>query len=134
MTVVAFPSRQPDVLVWRCECGCLTQYVRSDGSLECPGCKGIAVGAGGEWRSHLPEVPAAPVETDPGDVVVTDIGDASIAIKRTLKKADPDKMVALVVVHDDGRLSVWGQDFDTSEQKAWLERKFAEAVSLLSKA
>lgn len=131
--VVSLPRRDADRIVWRCDCGCMTFFVRADDELECAQCSVLTRGETGEWRKNLPDVPAKVDETETGDVKVTDLNSASAAIKRVLRKADPDKMFALVVVNRDGSLSVWGGDLVTDDQREWFDRQMASAKALLNK-
>lgn len=131
--VVFFPPRQPETVVWRCECGCITHFVRGDDQIECAKCGAVADGDSGSWRRNLPDVPVSAPETQDGDVKITDLNSPEAAFKRTLRKADPDKAFALIVVNRDGSLTVWGGDLETEAQRAWFDRKMAEAKALLTK-
>lgn len=131
--IISLPRRDVDRVVWRCGCGCLTSFVRADDELECAQCGSLARGNTGEWRKHLPPVPAVVAETVDGDVKVTDLNSVEAALKRVARTADPDKVFALIVVNRDGSLSVWGGNLETDKQRAWFDRKLAETKALLVK-
>lgn len=130
--VISLPPRNQDKVVWRCGCGCITHFLRADGEMECAQCGVLAEGDTGEWRVNLPDTPAKPRETETGDVKVTDLNSSDAAIRRVLKNADTSTMVALVVLHDDGALSVWGEDLDTDERRDWFDRRIADAKAMLT--
>lgn len=130
--IIQFPQKpRADRILWRCNCGCITSYLHHDGSAECAAC-GETVKLG-EWRKSLPETPANPPELSPGDRIITDLNDPSIALKYMVNKADPSTMSAVVILHSDGRLRVWSEEAGTSERKAWFERRMAEATKLIVK-
>lgn len=125
--VIAFRKPEPDRLVWRCGCGCTTHYVGPD-AIECAACGDMQ--AAGEWRKMLPDEPAEPREIENGDVNVTSIGSPSAALRRLLKNADPEQLVALAVIHADGRVSAWG-DIEPGDQSEWLDRRLADVRRML---
>jgi hypothetical protein len=131
--IVTLPRRDADKIVWRCDCGCLTHFIRADDEVECAQCGTLANGSGGEWRRNLPDVPAIIGEVESGDVQVTDLNSADAAIKRVLRKVDADQMFALIVVNTDGSLSVWGRTLKTDDQRDWFDRKMADAKAFLSR-
>lgn len=132
--VVAFPSRDDANIVWRCNCGCITHFVRADGEIECAQCGALAVDTGhdGEWRCRLPETPAEPQECSPGDFKVTDLNSSEAAFRRVLRNADPEQAAVLIVLNTDGSLSAWGT-LETEEQREWFDRRMAEAKALLAR-
>jgi hypothetical protein len=74
-----------------------------------------------------------PSDTEDGDVIVRDLNDPDIALKRILKTANSQTMFALILVHRDGRLQVWGDNLETDEQSAWFDRKMSETKALITK-
>lgn len=131
MTVVQFPTRPPsDRAVWRCSCGCLSHFARSDGEIECVNCGAIASDIDGEWRMMLPPAIDAPA-VENGDLVVTDLGTAQNAIRRAHQRADADLLAALVIVHKDGRLTAWGTEILTPENRKWMRDRLDDAYAML---
>lgn len=128
--VVAFPKRDQDKVVWRCNCGCMSFLARADGELECCHCQMVVTGDIGEWRSRLPQTPDKTEEPDSGDQTVTDLGSSSAALRRALDKADADNTAAVIVLQKDGAITAWG-DVEPGEQAEWLDRRIADARQLL---
>lgn len=124
------PPVDNDRVVWRCNCGCLTFFVRADQEIECAQCGTISADAG-SWRARSPEEPVGEVgEVEPDDVTVTDLGDPAHAIRRVLKKVEPDNVAALIVINNDGSLSTWGET-DGKAQAGWMRRRVASALKLI---
>lgn len=130
MTVVAFQPKEKPRLIWRCDCGCLTMFLHSDATAECAACGVFATGLEGDWRAPLPEQPDSPREVSPGDNKVVDLGSADVAVRRALKRIEPDDVTALVVINRDGSLSAWSEA-ETDKQGSWLRRKMREALRLM---
>lgn len=119
-----------DRVVWRCNCGCLTFFVRADQEIECAQCGSIAADCG-EWRAREPEQPAAdvpPVGAD--DVTVTDLGAAEHAIRRVMKKIDHANIAGLIVINSDGSLSAWGS-VETPAESRWMRSRVSAALKLM---
>lgn len=129
--IVRFEKPETEPLIWRCDCGCITHLAHEDGTLECAQCGAPGAGSGGEWRRHMPEPAAEPKETEDGDLTVTSLDTSEMALKRVLKTADPETLAALIAIHQTGRVSCWGHDFDTLEQAEWLERRFDDVRRML---
>lgn len=133
--IIQFRKRddpQSDRVVWRCNCGCLTFFVRADQEIECAQCGTVAEDCG-EWRARSPEEPGGEVpETSLGDVKVTDLNSAEHAIRRVVKKIDPASVVGLVVLNGDGSISAWGKA-ETDEQSDWMFQQLAVAHGLMKK-
>lgn len=131
--IISFPERpgNEDIPVWRCNCGCITHFARSDGSLECANCQDIAADGTGSWRIDLPDVPEKPERTDTGDVKVTDFNDQSVAIRRIFRRAEDESLAGIVLLKNNGSITCWSHGFDTSEQVEWLDHKMSEARKLL---
>lgn len=128
--VVALPRRDEDTIVWRCNCGSITHFVRADATIQCAACDHIAVGEDGSWRKHLPPVPAHPAETEDGDQIVTNLNDATNTLRRMVRRIDPETVSTIIVVYPDGRISTVSR-CETAEQFAWLRRRLDDAVALL---
>ncbi|PRD42116.1 hypothetical protein C5748_18375 [Phyllobacterium phragmitis] len=130
--VVSFPAKDTDRVVWRCNCGCLTHFVRADYELECAQCGNLSTSISGEWRKNVPDVPAVVADVEARDIKVTDLNSSEAAIRRVLLKADPDTLAVLVTLHKDGTMSVWGIDLDTPEEQAWFDAQMAAAKAMLT--
>lgn len=125
------PKEGEDDLVWRCNCGCSTHYAHANGYLTCAHCGTVGNGTGGEWRKSLPDEAHEPKEIEEGDIRVTSLDSPHAALKRVQRLADPDDLAALIVMQKDGRLNVWGDNFDTEERVEWLDRRLADARRFL---
>lgn len=131
--VIEFPQPEPrGDLIWRCDCGCLTNYLHSDGTVECARCG--ATGVSGDWRADRPEPSSQLRDVEAGDVAIVDLQDSRAALLRVLSRArDEAGDIAFVVVgRNSGGISVWG-DAETDEQVEWLDRRLAEARALLDR-
>jgi hypothetical protein len=131
--VLAFPPRDQDKVVWRCNCGCLSFALRDDGEAECAQCGDVVTGQQGEWRSKLPDVESKPQELGAGDVTVTDLNSSPASMRRTLGRADPHATAAVIIIQAGGEVSTWGVDIETQEQSAWFDRRVEVAKSMLTK-
>lgn len=134
--VIQFGKREPapsqDRVVWRCNCGCLTFFIRADQEVECAQC-GVISADCGDWRARSPEEPDGDVaEVALGDVKVTDLNSSENAIRRVVKKIDPGNLIALVVLNADGSISTWGSA-DTEEQGQWMLDQLLAAHDLMAK-
>lgn len=134
--VIQFGKREPapsqDRVVWRCNCGCLTFFIRADQEVECAQCGVIAEDCG-SWRARSPDEPADEVTgVEADDVTVTDLNSPAFAIRRVVKKIDHANLSALVVINSDGSLSAWG-DAEGAEQSEWLRSRLMAAHNLLSR-
>lgn len=119
-------------LVWVCNCGCQTFRLRADGESECAACETLSAGETGGWRRRLPDPTfGADMPTTEGATSCTSLGSADAAIKRVLRKADPDNLAALATIHSDGRISTWSMDTDTRSRKAWLRKRMRTAYRLM---
>lgn len=131
MTVVQFPTKEPERLIWRCNCGCRTFWAHATGVLECAQCQKLQNGDGGEWRVDLPQAPSEPKKTEPGDTSFTSLDSPEVALRRTLGKIDPKKAVSVIVIDCDGALHVWGDDYSGEARVSWLDRRLAEIRNML---
>lgn len=123
--VVQFPVREPEHVVWVCNCGSTTHYHHASGEVECGSCGTYASGLTGEWRQRLPATPADPAELGGANFKVVNLNTAEVFLKRQLK--DDSEIVAAVIVRHDGGTSTWGRDIDGDARKGWLLSKLADA-------
>lgn len=132
--IVEFGKKEREPLVWRCECGCVTQFVMDTGVMECAHCGTQAGEESGSWRilDLLPDVPSEPKKTEKGDFKVTDLQSPEMAFRRAVKKANPETTCVLLVFQEDGTASVWGRDLVTEDQKEWFDEQCAEAKRILT--
>jgi len=133
MSIVQFPPRQPEpqILLWRCACGCSTHYARCDGTLECANCGTLQSGSPDQWRSRLPETPSNPASIEGGDVNVVSLDTSAAALKRVVQNIDQRDLAALIVVRNDGGLSTWSSGFSSPDEISWFERRMADAMELM---
>ena len=119
--------REPDLGYWRCECGCMTYYLRSDGCVECAQCRGID-SESGYWRVPPDETDEPRAEMDDADpaIRVVDLG-PELSLARVLEAANPDKTAAAIILQHDGALHLWSGDFDTRAERGWLRKRLERA-------
>jgi len=91
----------------------------------------IASVSGGEWLKELPEPSAEPREDIPETKVISFNGSPRQALQTMVKRVDPDTMVALIAIQENGRVNTWG-GVDTEERREWLGRRLEEASDLLT--
>ena len=126
--VVDFGARREAELgYWRCECGCMTYYLRSDGCVECAQCRGID-SESGYWRvpPDDPNEPRAQMDDANPAVKIVDLG-PELSLSRVLNTADPDETAVAMILQHDGALHLWGCDFDTRPQRGWLRKRLEAA-------
>lgn len=124
--VVSLRQREP--LVWTCECGCLTHYAYDSGVLECAACGNYACSEHGNWLRDLPDAPdeAPEIGDDTFSRTDIDLGNADLALRRTLKAATvADASVAIVVLRD-GDIKMWVGD---GVNRADLEANIAHMIA-----
>lgn len=128
--IVNFPAKekQPEPLIWVCECGCSTFELCNDGTGRCALCNSV-IGdeAEGGWL-----VPATDKEWE-GDDPVRDVsgnGEPDFARRVTSKRVLEDDVVLVVVVKQDGTVSTW-TDIETDEQRAWAKRQLDRVPGIL---
>lgn len=134
--VIQFERREPDPshdrVVWRCNCGCLTFFIRADAEVECAQC-GVISEDCGSWRARSPDEHEGEVPgVEPNDVTVTDLNSPELAIRRVVRKIEHANLAALVVINSDGSLSAWG-DAEGAAQSDWLMSRLLAAHNLLSR-
>ena len=118
--VVEFPP-EDELGYWLCDCGCQTHYVRTDGEVECAHCGNLVSNAGGGYL-RVPEYEAFIEKPDEVNHVVM-LDSAETAIRRVLRRQEPDNMCALIVLWANGKISTWGKEImETRAQRGWLRR------------
>jgi hypothetical protein len=120
-----------EIAYWRCNCGGQTFYVRNDEELECAICAHVVRDCG-FWR--LPagvEAPRQVTEDDPPSKRNLDFGDPDAALQSVLRFVDPVGTAAVVVLRENGAVTVWGKKFDTRKRRAWLRRKLDDSRKFL---
>jgi hypothetical protein len=127
--VVSFAKPEP--LVWVCSCGCSTHRLYTTGAIECASCENIASVSGGDWVKELPEPSAEPKKVLPETKVISMAGTPAAALQTMLRHVNPDELVALVAIMENGRVRSWG-GIDTQERVEWLDRRLADARDLLT--
>jgi hypothetical protein len=132
--VVAFPKRDQDKVVWRCNCGCMSFTLRADGEAECAHCGGLVTGDCGDWRAALPVPPLSPPEPSAGDLTVAEMETSAASLRRALRHADADTTAMVIIVQRDGGVSTWGANIETAEQAEWFDRRAETAKKMLTKA
>lgn len=125
MTVVEFPSK-PELAYWRCDCGCLTFYVRDDEELVCAICEKLS--SNGFWK--IPE--GEKREEREGDLPTRHRETSDESFERTLRFINPDATALIAVVLKNGKVTVWDHGvFETRAQRGWLRRKLEVVRKIL---
>lgn len=127
--VVSFAKPEP--LVWVCACGCSSHRIYTTGAIECASCGNVASISGGEWLKELPEPPAEPRESGPETKVISIAGSPRRALASMLNRVDPDSLVCMICIQENGRVRTWG-GVDTKDRARWLVRRLKEARALLT--
>ncbi len=121
--------REPELTLWRCDCGCITHYVRSDGELQCANCDEI-VSDNGFWR--LPEGQTREIESGDGpETSRHDMGDSDAALDAVLRFVNAQAAACVVVLQENGELLTWGNEFKTRARRGWLRRRLDAARKML---
>lgn len=114
MSVVSFPKREHEKVIFVCGCGCASFELNGDGTATCRACRSSPQDGGWKVRG----------EDDPlfeGNVTFSDAGNsggefAERKIKREAKKAE-----WIICGTWEGRIMSWADGFiETLEQEAWL--------------
>lgn len=131
--VLRFERKAPETVVWRCNCGCISFELRANGDAVCVQCQQPVTGADGSWRDNLPtpELPVEPV--DGKDVTITDLNSSSAALRRTLDRANSETTAILIVIKQDGAVTVWGESIGGDAQSEWFDRRIQTAKEMLTK-
>lgn len=121
--VTPFPVNDTELGYWRCDCGGLTFYARTDRQLECAACGDLVRDASGAWRippSREPEDKRQ--EESYSHVLKWD--DPKTALRHFAREAarEHDIEVAIVITQS-GRCRTWGNTDDLD----WLDRMFKDA-------
>lgn len=128
MTVVEFPDRK-EPLVWLCNCGCSTHYAYQDGSIECASCGEFV---NGMWDARdREEQEGVEPETKRFSSTVIPFDTDEAAMRDVLRTANKTTCMAVIIMDESGHTHCWGKDFETDEQKAWLDRQLARAKTAL---
>lgn len=122
---------KPEPLVWVCACGCSTHRIYTTGAIECASCENIASVSGSGWLKELPEPTAEPREALPETKVISFSGTPRQALASMLSRVDPDGLVCLISIQENGRIRTWG-GVDTKARARWLGRQLKEARALLT--
>lgn len=123
--VVDLPGKAPDLGYWRCNCGCMTFYLRSDGEPECAQCEGLVVSSDGGWRTPEAAHPTMSPPDEAADTIL-DLGDPNLALKYVLQRASAQDLAFVALAAKDGKLRTWG-NAEGEEQKAWVRRRLNDA-------
>lgn len=122
----------PEDMVWQCQCGCSSFFVREDSKAECQVCGAVANDGAGDWRTLLPDPPATAPPVDKSAVKVTMLNVVA-AFKQTVGMADVDESAFVIVVQKNGHVRAWGQDFATADQVDWVDDRLGDARRCLVK-
>lgn len=129
--VVGFGKPPSEPLIWVCaSCGCSTFRLYSSGATECASCGQVGADHG-DWFRELPEPEGDPKEATPETKVVSFNGSPAAALRTMMRRINPDEMVALIAIMENGRVRTWG-GIDSRERAEWLDRRLADARDLLT--
>lgn len=109
--VVTLPARKEPALRYACECGCVTLYVLTDGTMECPICGNTKVVDINPDRvsNYVP----------PHIKYAIDVQDPFSAKNRVQRRMAEDKTVYALLLQDDG-LSSWWANATQVDQMEWM--------------
>lgn len=125
--VVGMPTREPEELIFICNCGCRTFRIMSTGFVECSSCE---VRMSDEVTGYRPEVVTE--VSEPSDVHQRhELPDDSLAFRRIAYGASPDNTAAIIVMRLDGSVSAWSQGYDRPETKNWFQKRVDGLMELL---
>ena len=125
--VIDFKSRKEELdLVLVCECSSQSFYVHQSLKFVCCSCNRESTVTNSEMRVALPKPPPAPKSNaDAATVILSPVG---IGPRRIIKDTDPDAVVVILVVDDQGRSRSWNVSVDTQEQRDWVKRNLMAAT------
>jgi hypothetical protein len=126
---------RPKDMTWACTCGCVTFKVFTDGRLECAACESRDMPGHGEWIEILPDPPAEPRQTKGDQINIINMQDqsAAAALAGMMRRAKnyPEEMTALIVIHENSKVTTWG-GIQHQVQVRWLRNRLKEAFELLT--
>ncbi len=121
--------REERLAFWRCECGCITFYVRSDNELECPHCKALAI-SNGFWR--VPEGETREETPDDGhENSREEFCDPSEGLAAMLRFINQESAACVILLQDNGKLHTWSKGFTTRAGRGWLRERLEEARKMV---
>lgn len=124
--VVEFVKREP--MWWRCNCGCLTFYVRDDGELECAICETVQ-DSDGSWRRPPKD---APMDDGEGDDISTKVhADPAFNFRRFVDRAMAQEFNFLIGIKNNGEVSTVGELLKTRAHRGWIRRRLERARQML---
>lgn len=131
MAVAPFPTKEGKV--WQCRhCGCQTFFLHQDGRTECANCSTFDEGEHGWWADWV-SVRSDDATPKMSNSVVPFRGPngAAEALRFALNRVDAKTTAALIIIGENGRVTVWGGDFNTRPRRGWLRRRLEEARQML---
>jgi len=133
--LVHLPGAEPKderKLILVCPCGCTNFHLHADGHVECTNCENLTPNPDNAWHERVPAPPAVgeAVPSNEHDFKIIDLDTAPIYVRR---KADLiNGAAAIVIIGRNSDLSTWvWSGVETPEQREWLERRMAEAATLV---
>lgn len=109
--VVTLPGKKEPAMHYACECGCVTLYVLTDGTLECPVC----------GNTTMVDVKPERVAnfTPPNIKYSIDLTDVFSAKNRMQRRMAEDKTVYAMLLQDDD-MSSWWANTTKVDQMEWM--------------
>jgi hypothetical protein len=121
----------PDEMIWICECGCQSFWLRADFKAECLTCGAIPSDENGEWRTQLPTPPETAEPVD-GDLVKSVVIDSDVlALRQTLAMADVEKTCFVAVVQKNGHVRTFGDTIGHQEGIEWVDERLADVRRMI---
>jgi hypothetical protein len=124
--------KDTEKLVLCCDCGCLTHFVGSDGSLECSNCGEVLQ----DDVSCVRGVPAEEWQQVSAEGTITSIrGDAAVDLQREriARAVTAEDTAVAVVIENTGRIRTWCADMESEEDTEWLHARLDNLMSILKK-
>lgn len=130
MTNIINIGDKPPLMVFVCNCGCISFSLMSDGSTECSACGISDEQQDGAWANNSPEK----TEYD-GEHFADVQGNNSIKFaKMRIGKLARDSDIALVLVaKDGGSVHAWCKS-ETPAQMEWMREKLQVGGDLIERA
>ena len=119
----------PSDMVFVCDCGCQTHYLRADAAVECPSC-GRVEEDGGRWLKFVREPPEAPEgETTPHVARVIEGNETALAF--FLRGVNKERTAVLIALQKDGYVHVWDDGNYGPQVFRWIKRGVVIALRIM---
>jgi hypothetical protein len=123
-----FPELPPEPKrLWVCQCGCSTFHLLDDGSTECANCEAVTGVSYGGWEALVEGGEEVPEGVNSFCDVQGDGPD--FAHRRLARLAGEEDTVGVVVVKEDGAISLWSRALEDAHID-WMQERLDRAKDL----